>query len=180
MKIQTDRRGWFSQTVGLGNHKVEFNGAGVAEVSDKIGSEVLEKYNTMVYPAGKLPQKDKPVQPQVNEGEAKELLGQIERLQSQNSEQKEQYENKIEILENEVKGWKDEFEKAKSESGEIVKQAISGKEFEALAGLIDQNVNDLKQFATDKLGLEQANVEPLRKPQLIVEIFKTILNADNA
>lgn len=180
MKIQTDRRGWFGQTVGLGNHKIEFNGAGVAEVSDKIGSEVLDKYNTMVYPAGKLPQKEKPESPQVNEGEAKELLGQIERLQSQNAEQKEQYENKIEILENEVKGWKDEFEKAKSESGEIVKQAISDKEFEALADLIEQNVNDLKQFAVNKLSLEQASVEPLRKPQLIVEIFKTILNASNA
>lgn len=180
MKIQTDRKGWFGQTISLGSQEIEFNGVGVAEVNDKVGGELLAKYNTMVFPAGKIPQKEAPVQTQVNENGAKELFDRIEKLQSLNAEQKEHYEKKIAVLENEVNAWKGEFEKAKSEVGEVVKQAIGDKEFDILADLIEQNVNDLKHFAIEKLSFEPASVEQLKKPKLIVEIFKTIINADNS
>lgn len=180
MKIQTNRKGWFGQTVGIGGHKIEFNGIGVANVSDEVGNEILKKYDTMVFIHGKLPEDEKLVKPQINEGEVGELLNQIERLQKIRDEQKEQYEKRVAALENEVQSWKNEFEKLKAKSGEIVKQAISDKEFDALAELIEQNINDLKQFAIKKLEMEQSTVEALRKPQLIVEIFKAILNADNA
>jgi len=179
MKIQTNRKGWFGQTVGIGGHKIEFNGSGVAEVSDEVAFEITKKYNTMVYLFGKLPQREETEKNKVEEPEIKALLEQIDALKLQNSDQKEQYEKKIAILEDEVNGWKKEFEDLKLESKEVVKQAISDKEFNALADLIEQNVNDLKKFAVDKLGFEQATVEPLRKPQLIVEIFKAIINADN-
>lgn len=180
MKIQTDRKGWFGQTIGLGDYRIEFNGEGVADVSNEVGAEVLERYKSMIYIAGKLPQKEESVQVKINENEVKELLNQVERLQRINDDQKEEFEKKIEVLENEVSSWKKEFEKAKSKSGETVNQVVSDKEFEALAGLIDQNVNDLKKFSIEKLGMDQASVEPLRKPQLVVEIFKSILNAGNA
>jgi hypothetical protein len=164
----------------MGNQKIEFNGAGISEVSDKVGAELLEKYSNMVYAMGNLPKKDKPVVTQINEGEAKELVNRIEKLQSLNSEQKEHYEKKIAILENEVSAWKKEFEKAKKEIGNVTEQAIGSKEFEVLENLIEQNINDLKTFAVEKLRFERPTVESFKKPKLIAEIFKSILNADNA
>lgn len=180
MKIQTDRRGWFGQIVKLGNQKVEFNGQGVAEVDNKIGTQLMTKYNTMVFPAGSLPQKEAKVPENVSAGEAKELLNEVERLKGMNAEQKEQHDKNVAILENEIQAWKDKFQEAADGNVDAVKQAIGDEEFKALAALIDQNVTDLRALAVEKFKMEQAFVDGLKKPEVIVEIFKTILNADYA
>lgn len=177
MKIQTNNKSWFGQTLTIKNNEVEFNSKGVAEVDEEIGKQILGGFEGMIFEFGKMP-KPEPVKvvENVTTDEAKELLEQIEKLQKDKEIVKAEYESKIETLTGEVEAWKGEFEKAKGETAEVKTEAITEEEYDALADLIDQNLTDLRGFAVEKLGFDQETVQQYKKAQMVVEIFKSILN----
>lgn len=180
MKIQTTIKGWFGTTIKLGQTDVEFNGQGVAEVKDTFGQESLAKYPGMIFKAGETPTKENKQEPIVaTAAEVKSLIEEIEDLKIQKEQSAKLHADRIETLTIEVDSWKAEYEKAKELVDEVKREGVSENEYAFLEKIVDQNVGELREIAL-KLEIPGEALEKLKKPQLVVLIFKTMLNADKA
>jgi hypothetical protein len=175
MKIKT-LPAFFGQPVVVGEGQViKFDHTGTAEVNDKLGKVLLEKYPTFMFPEGQTQEKPKTVQQEINQELVTRLEGEIYSLKEAVNEQKEGKK----AVEADLKEWQDQIaglieEKTKAEKAYRDQKESHDGQVQALElkiTLMETNTVGLQKLCEDS-GYEKSDWEKLSKEKLIEYILQ--------
>lgn len=170
MKIQTNKRNEFGNTVLFGNTEVKFDGLGCADVKDEIALELLKTYKNWLFKDSVEP-KQEPSKQQVFDSKIQsELFEKIKQLESKVLDR----ESTIGTYKAELSEWKSETERYKKLYENMVEdfenhKTVWAKEkevFELRVELIDKSSKELDEIAS-QMGLSEDKYKNKSKQEKI-------------
>ena len=170
MKIQTNKRNEFGNTVLFGNNEVKFDGLGYAEVSEEVGSELLKTYKGWIFKDA-VEVKQIPTKQQISDSKINtELFEKIKQLEAKVLDR----ESTIGTYKGEVENWKAETERYKTLYENLVEnfenhKSVWTKEkegFELRIELIDKSSKELDEIAS-QMGLSEDKYKNKSKQEKI-------------
>jgi len=154
MKVQSKNLYYSSREIRMGNENVKWGKDAVAEVSDKLGKELISGFD-FIYPAGQVPKdvvKPKAEDDEPNE-ELEEAIDKIAKLQIIVKRLEGEKKNLLEDL----KVWKGKFQELEQEPTSTPEEKVEPKDLkkeeneedEVQKSLMSKTVKELKEIAAE-------------------------------